>query len=63
MSPKEDWICFKCKNWNELSGGCRAFKRIPDEIKLNNKHDKPLPDQKNNIVFEEGTPHDLENLN
>ena len=61
MSPKEDWICFKCKNWNEYNSGCKAFKKIPKEIIENNKHDKPLPEQKNKIVFEEGKPHDLNN--
>lgn len=48
-------ICEKCKHNRPISGGCNAFKNgIPETILLDNKHDKPLPDQKNKIVFEEG---------
>jgi hypothetical protein len=57
MTP-DDLICFKCKNWNQFDSGCKAFKEIPYEIINSNKHDKPLSEQKNDIVFEEGTPHD-----
>ena len=57
MTP-DDLICFKCKNWNQFDLGCRAFKEIPYEIINSNKHDKPLSEQKNDIVFEEGEPHD-----
>ena len=54
MTPK-DFICIKCKHFKPISGGCSAFKNdIPNEIIKNNKHDQPLPDQKNDIIFEEG---------
>ena len=45
-------ICFRCKNWDDITG-CKAFEDIPKEI-LNgeNDHTKPLSDQKNEIVFE-----------
>jgi len=53
MIPK-DLICFKCEHFNQLIGGCKAFPDdIPSEIIAgDNDHKKPLPDQKNNIVFE-----------
>jgi hypothetical protein len=47
-------ICFVCKHFDIESSTCAAFpKAIPFEI-LNgdNKHEKPLPDQSNDIVFE-----------
>lgn len=47
-------ICFSCKHFNQETSKCPAFKGdIPDEIIFNdNKHTKPLPGQKNDIVFE-----------
>ena len=47
-------ICFDCKHFNEEKLNCAAFgKQIPEEILTgDNKHSKPLPDQKNKIVFE-----------
>lgn len=47
-------ICFKCKHWRSIIGGCDAFgDDIPSEITSGeNKHSKPLPEQENNIVFE-----------
>ncbi|CAB4126209.1 hypothetical protein UFOVP153_39 [uncultured Caudovirales phage] len=47
-------ICFKCKHFREIEGGCDAFPDgIPEEITSgDNEHSKPLPDQKNDIVFE-----------
>jgi hypothetical protein len=52
MTPEKEIICIKCTQF----GGaiCPAF---PDGIPENilsgkNKHRKPLPGQKNNIVFE-----------
>ncbi len=53
MTPS-NLICNNCKHFKPISGGCSAFKEIPNEIIKKNKHNKPLPDQKNNIVFEEG---------
>lgn len=49
-----DLVCFKCKHFNRAEGGCTAFPDgIPDEITSgDNKHSRPLPEQKNNIVFE-----------
>ena len=52
-----DFICFKCKHYRLISIGCDAFPDgIPNEILFNNNHDKPLKDQDNIIVFEEGEP-------
>lgn len=52
MTQTIDLICFNCKHWVAVEG-CKAFPDgIPDEILQTNKHDKPLPDQKNNLVFE-----------
>lgn len=54
MTPT-NLICEKCKHFKPISGGCNAFKDdIPEIIIHTNKHNEPLPDQKNKIVFEEG---------
>tara|TARA_A100001391_G_scaffold108416_3_gene72839 strand:+ start:653 stop:856 length:204 start_codon:yes stop_codon:yes gene_type:complete len=54
---QENFICIRCKHFQELAGGCRAFpKGIPNQVLFDNKHNKPLPEQDNNIVFEEGEP-------
>ena len=47
-------ICFKCKQFDINTSTCPAFKGdIPDEILTgDNNHKKPLPGQKNKIVFE-----------
>lgn len=67
-------ICLRCKHLRPSSGGCDAFPGdIPDEITSGeNPHSSPLPDQANDIVFEEGpvapwevdgpTPEELEEL-
>lgn len=54
MEAKE-LICFKCKHFRMFKGGCDAFPNgIPDQITSGkNKHSKPLPNQGNNIVFEQ----------
>ena len=45
--------CMNCKN-HILGKECSAFKIIPNEIwKGKNDHSKPLPEQDNDIVFEE----------
>lgn len=45
-------ICLKCKNYIK-NGKCKAFEEIPLEIiNGDNDHSKPLPDQKNDIIFE-----------
>ena len=54
----ESPICIKCKHFNykDFNGlTCLAFPEgIPDEILLNgNNHSKPLPEQDNDIIFEE----------
>lgn len=56
MDP-ENLICFSCKHFDEIKGGCKAFPDgIPDEITSgDNDHSEPLPGQKNNIVFEKIT--------
>ena len=60
MEAIEDkFICFKCKHWNKFNIGCLAFPDgIPDIIDITNKHNKPLPSQNNNIVFEKGQPNE-----
>lgn len=53
MTETIDLICNRCKHTNSFRQGCDAFPEdIPMEILLSNEHSKPLPDQKNNIVFE-----------
>ena len=48
-----DFICSKCKHFRRFEGGCDAFPDgIPDEIDGTGSHDKPLPNQNNDIVFE-----------
>jgi hypothetical protein len=55
MTDTIDLICYKCKHFTPLEGGCEAFPEgIPDEILRTNEHSKPLADQKNSIVFEPG---------
>ena len=56
MQPNpETFICFKCIHRRPYSGGCNAFPiDIPNEIIFKNKHNTPIKEQKNNIVFEEG---------
>ena len=36
---------------------------IPNEIIFKNKHNKPIKGQKNNIVFEEGSPLEEQKMN
>lgn len=57
MTTTRNLICFKCKHFKPIGGGCEAFEDIPNEILVENDHSKPLPDQKNDIVFEEGDPN------
>jgi len=47
-------ICFRCKHWRDINGGCDAFgDDIPKEITSGlNDHSKPLSFQENDIVFE-----------
>lgn len=59
MTTTKNLICNKCKHRRELGTGCEAFDDIPNEILLNNKHDKPLPGQGNDLVFEKGSASDL----
>lgn len=52
MTETINLICFICKHWRPIEGGCDAFPEgIPDEILQSNKHDKPLKEQNNNLVF------------
>lgn len=45
-------VCLSCKNY--LGGWkCKAFNEIPIEIlRGENEHEKPLPQQDNDIVYE-----------
>ncbi len=46
-------ICFGCKHWREIGRGCNAFPDgIPELVLMTNKHDKPLPLQNNELVYE-----------
>ena len=53
MSINTTWICLNCKNY-VLQNKCIAYPEgIPKVIYYgDNDHSKPLPSQKNNIVFE-----------
>lgn len=56
-NPNDTFICFKCKNYKLIKSGCDAFPDgIDNQILLTNNHDKPLPNQDNDIVFEKGEP-------
>jgi len=45
--------CMNCKHYL-IDKQCEAFKIIPDSIwEGDNDHSKPLPEQDNDIVFEE----------
>lgn len=49
-------VCIECTHFDRSDAAeikCKAFpKRIPDVIWIGgDEHNKPLPDQKNNIVF------------
>ena len=45
-------ICFKCKNFDAITG-CKAFEDIPESVLSGeNDHKTPLRGQKNKIVFE-----------
>lgn len=53
MTVVKNLICDNCKHLNEGGFGCKAFEKgIPDDIIVNNSHSKPLPGQKNKLVFE-----------
>lgn len=62
--PLNKVVCNSCRfyernNFDKFT--CKAFDVIPDEILSGfNKHSKPLPGQKNNIVFEPKTDKDNE---
>jgi hypothetical protein len=47
-------ICFKCKHFRPIEGGCDAFPEgIPSIItEGENEHSEPLPEQENDIVFQ-----------
>lgn len=63
MSETINLICNDCKHFRPISGGCDAFPEdIPNEILISNEHSQPLPDQKNNIVFEAGKSLELQKL-
>ena len=61
MQNKQDnFICIKCKHFRILSGGCDAFPDgIPEDVLFENKHNKKLPEQDNDIVFEKGKSLEL----
>jgi hypothetical protein len=54
MENTDNFICFKCIHKFKWEIGCEAFPDgIVNQVLLSNKHDKPLPDQDNEIVFDE----------
>ena len=62
MTLTLDLLCFKCKHF--FPGGCHAFPEgVDPEVIYENKHDTPLPHQKNNIVFEPIEGIDINNYN
>lgn len=56
-------VCFQCKHFRIFSNGCDAFPNgIPSEITSGeNNHQKPLPNQSNDIVFEQINEEDASN--
>jgi len=61
MEPR-NFICFRCKHWRYFDDGCDAFPEgIPDEILQTNKHDQPLSDQENDLVFSPGDADEILN--
>jgi hypothetical protein len=54
-NPITEVVCNNCKHYNREDFkhfSCTAFEDIPKSILLGAKHDKLLPGQDNNIVFE-----------
>lgn len=46
-------ICVECKHFDIETFSCAAFDKIPEIILTgDSKHEKPLPEQTNDIVFE-----------
>lgn len=59
MTTTRDLICLKCVHFNSFGVGCDAFPDgIPDQILITNRHSKPIPNQGNNIVFEQRKEED-----
>lgn len=59
MTDTIDLICYNCKHFNNMEPGCKAFPEgIPDEILQTNEHSKPLPEQKNDLVFTKISPEE-----
>ena len=57
---EENFICIKCQHFREFEGGCDAFPNgIPESVLFNNKHNKRLPEQDNDIVFKKGKSLEL----
>lgn len=53
MTETKNLICFTCMHWSHFETGCKAFPEgMPDSILQKNKHDKPLKDQTNKLVYE-----------
>ncbi len=52
MSEQRKIGCLSCK-YNNFDGGCAAFPEgIPFRFAAGQHHDRPTPDQGNDIVFE-----------
>jgi|TARA_R110000803_G_scaffold87678_2_gene154563 hypothetical protein len=59
-SPTKKYICNNCKHLKPISGGCAAFpENIPFGMGVLFQHNKPLPGQINDIVFERGEPNEI----
>ena len=59
-SPKEKYLCDRCKHLRPFTGGCAAFPdNIPYGMGVLFQHNKPLPEQENDIVFEAGEPEQM----
>ena len=52
MEGRKNFICFNCQHNVPGEMGCKAFPDgIPEEVLLHNKHNKPLKNQKNDLVY------------
>ena len=59
MTETINLICNSCVHVRQAweGGGCDAFPDgIPDKILRENKHDRPLKEQENKLVFEPKEP-------
>jgi len=59
MTETINLICYNCIHFRKPGegGGCDAFPDgIPDKVLSDNEHDKPLPGQENDLIYEPKKP-------